>query len=421
MDLERQKLFISQCDDKQSLDAEDARYEPFDDSGLRGEPARRRLLRTIGVVDRPTTQLFTGLLGSGKSTELQRLARDLTRDGYFVAMANVVEREDPFIRRAEPLQAAELLLAACLVVDAALSTVHVALRSPLDALWSNLTRDITADASLHLGFVQLKARFTGEPAFRAMFNQRQREAPLAFKRGVNAFLEQARQIVRQHELGRDLVVVLDGLEKIADTEDASRENAFRDVFLRNADVVRLPCHVVYPIAPFLVQFSGELGALYDAEPVMLPMVRVRKRNGDVDPAGVDGLLDALRLRGLDAAFDDDESRRLLVLASGGYMRDLLRLVRETVMACPDGEERVSVTVAQKAVRRIRRTYREGLFEEFREPLRRAHGRKEFELHDGSRPLLGRLLRAHMLLRYHNDDEWYDAHPLLWDELGEPEV
>jgi hypothetical protein len=420
MDLERRKFFVSQCDDKQPLDADDARYEPFDERGLRGEPARRRLLDTIQVLNRPATQLFTGLLGSGKSTELRRLALDLGRENFFVASTNVVEREDPFIRRAEPLQPAELLLAACLTIDEALSAVHVALRSPLDALWSSLTREIAFDAALNLGVFQLKARFTGEPAFRDKLNERQRDAPLAFKRGVNGFIAAARRLVQERELGRDLVVILDGLEKIADTDDPARESAFRDVFLRNADVVRLPCHVVYPVAPFMIQFSGELGALYDAEPVVLPMVRVRRRDENVDGAGVDGMLDALRLRGLDTAFDSDETARRLVLASGGYVRDLLRLVREAIMVCPDADERLSDDVAHKAMRRIRRTYREGLFEEFREPLRRARRRKDFDLNDDSRPLLARLLRAHVLLRYHNDDEWYDAHPLLWDEIGPTE-
>lgn len=41
MDLERQRRLFSQCDPKEPLSADDARYEPFDDKHLRGEPASR--------------------------------------------------------------------------------------------------------------------------------------------------------------------------------------------------------------------------------------------------------------------------------------------------------------------------------------------------------------------------------------------
>lgn len=421
MDLARQKLLFNQCNPYEPLDAGDPRYEPFDDEHLRGESARERLLRTIRLSDKPTTQLFTGLIGSGKSTELRRLADAARRDGIFVAMANVVDPDAPLIWRSRPLQVAELLLTACFTIDSALRSVGVEVHSRLDSLWQVLNKEVALDASINVGLAQLKAKFTGEPAFRERLSQRERDSPLAFKRAVNTFVEQACKVIADSELGPRLLVILDGLEKVADTpDDEQRESAFREVFLSNAELLRLPCHAVYPVAPFMIQHGGQLGALYDAEPVMLPMVRVYKHDGTEDDGGIAGLLDALKRRQLSDAFVDEGVQRQLVLVSGGYMRDLLRLVREALQGCPDGDDRISGSVVEQAIRRLRRTYREGLFEEYRAPLRHARQFKSFELNDGSRPLLARLLREQMLLRYHNDDEWYDAHPLLWSELGESE-
>lgn len=424
MDLERQKFLFNQCDPKEPLEANDPRYEPFDERHLRGESARQRLLRTMRLSATPTTQLFTGLIGSGKSTELRRLADEARREGFFVAMANVVDREAPLIVRSHPLQVADVLFATCFAIDEALRGVGIAPHSRLDSLWDALTRDIGFEPALNLGFVQLKAKFTGEPGVREQLNCRERESPLAFKRGINRFVLQAQQVARDHELGRDLLVILDGLEKVADAAEVDaepRENSLREVFLSNAEFVRLPCHAVYPVAPFMIQHAGEIGALYDAEPVMLPMVRIRDRKEKIDDAGVSGLLEVLRRRELMDAFSDESTARELVLASGGYLRDLLRLVREALQACPESDERIGGSLVEPAIRRIRRTYREGLFEEYRAPLRQARQHKSFDLNDDTRRLLGRLLRAHMLLRYHNDEEWYDVHPLLCDEIAATEA
>lgn len=422
MEIEKQRRLFNQCDPKEPLPTGDDRYEPFDEKQLRGEPARLRLLRTIRLSGAPTTQLFTGLLGSGKSTELRRLADDVRQEGLFVAMANVVERDSPLLARARPMDPAELLYAVCHVVDEALSSVHVQLRSRLDDLWRALNREIRLEPALKLGPAEVKVRFADAPDFRAELARRARAAPQTFKRAVDGFIERACAAVVEYELGRGLLVVVDGLEKVADAEVDTEacESTFREVFLSQAESLRLPCHAVYPVAPFMIQHGASLGALYDAEPVVLPMVRVRGRNEELDEAGVTGLVDALHRRGLRTAFADEECLREVVLASGGYLRDLMRLVREALLDCPEDNATIDREGVKRAVRRIRRTYREGLFEEFREPLRLARRRKAFDLDDHSRPLMARLLRAHLLLRYHNADEWYDAHPLMWDELGTPE-
>jgi hypothetical protein len=168
----------------------------------------------------------------------------------------------------------------------------------------------------------------------------------------------------------------------------------------------------------MIQYSQELGAIYASEPVILPTVRVRQRATDEpDSKGVNGLLRALHRRvPITEAFESEDIAKDFALKSGGVLRDLLRFVREALVACPPDRDHITEEIGSRATKRVQRTYRESLFEEFRDPLGTTHKTKSFPLSQGTRPLFSRLLRGHMLLRYHNEDEWYDAHPLLWEFL-----
>ncbi len=101
------------------------------------------------------------------------------------------------------------------------------------------------------------------------------------------------------------------------------------------------------------------------------------------------------------------------------MRDMLRFVRQAMLDCEDDNAVITDRIANRAVRSIQRSYHQGLFEEYQQPLRVIRDSKNFPLSERTRPHFSPLLRGHMLLRYHNEVEWYDAHPLLWQFLDEP--
>ena len=146
------------------------------------------------------------------------------------------------------------------------------------------------------------------------------------------FIEKANALVLQQELGSKLMIILDGLEKTADSSvnAESKETACREVFLNNPQMLRLPCNIVYTIPPFMIQYSSELGALYDCELVFLPMVRVAHRDGQPDEEGIAGLRRAVDHRIPISLFENQDDLRHLIQCSGGYLRDLLRLLRECI-------------------------------------------------------------------------------------------
>jgi len=57
------------------------------------EPVNK-LAQTIKLSESTTTQLFAGHIGSGKSTELRLLQKQLQDDGYFVVFCQILEDID---------------------------------------------------------------------------------------------------------------------------------------------------------------------------------------------------------------------------------------------------------------------------------------------------------------------------------------
>lgn len=80
--------FCDACNPSHSLmlgNSEDIRYY-IDFASVRGGKIINILKRTITRVspDKRTCQLFTGHIGCGKSTELSRLQKELTEEGFHV-------------------------------------------------------------------------------------------------------------------------------------------------------------------------------------------------------------------------------------------------------------------------------------------------------------------------------------------------
>lgn len=82
MDQRLRRTYYNLCKPYEALDPDDPRYVDLDSLGtpearVRGVSWVEKLAEQIELSDEPVCQLFTGLPGSGKSTELRRLARRL--------------------------------------------------------------------------------------------------------------------------------------------------------------------------------------------------------------------------------------------------------------------------------------------------------------------------------------------------------
>lgn len=429
MDRETKRRLLKVCKIDEPVPPGDPRHFEFDAPRLhlRGQPWRERAAQVIDLASEgeSTTQILTGLPGSGKSTELRQLEEDLGGRGYRVVFADA----GAWIRDDAPITTQDILLALVLALYPAGKPEGIA------GWLGEYTRQVQAffqsqvklsEIGVSAGAVDVGLELqTNDTLFQQV--ARHLSELQGLREMVFALLKIAAEGAQKS--GKPLVILLDGIEKRATGDLAGPEkreeyrNHWFGAFLTNARDLRPPLHVVYTVPPFMVRRAAELGNQFGHELLFLPMVRVLEGVvGEEAPRihspGICALRDALFLRVAEPFFEDRAVPAWLAFHSGGYMRDLLRLVIECIYRCPEGGV-ITRDLAEAAVTQVRQTYLEG-FEVSDEPLlRQVHREKDFPLDAQNQKRMDILLQSYVLLRYHNARFWYDAHPLLWPRLDIP--
>jgi hypothetical protein len=213
-----------------------------------------------------------------------------------------------------------------------------------------------------------------------------------------------------------VVVIADGLEKFSPLREEDRdamEASVESLFVQHARLLRLPCHVIYTFPIWLRFRVAELGSLYDSQPLVLPMVKIAERDGRPYEAGIEKLRELVRKR-IDEKHVFGGGGQILtdlVLASGGYPRDLLRMVREVLVR---GESfPISPLTASRVIDDLAREYAvvvRGTHVPMLEKLSTTHTLPQADSNEVA--AFGRLLEKWLVLAYRDETEWYDLHPLV---------
>ncbi|TKD03833.1 P-loop NTPase fold protein [Polyangium fumosum] len=422
--------FVKQCDPNQPLDPGDSRYVDLDAGApVRGASGARcidHIERTI-VFNEPTSPvclLFTGFPGSGKTTELRRLQKRLEENKqtpFHVLMVDFQDyRTDP-----TPLSILETLRVLAYELDRAATRAEG--RDP-DQEPGYLKRfyDFLKTTQIDLkglGFAQLGATLMFEAKGNHSF-RKQLEDALATR--FQVFVQDAREAMaeavvrlRRATHAQQIVVLVDGLEKVTPLREEDRETleaSAETVFVEHAARLRLPCHVVYTFPLWLRFRHTQLDSFYHRPAQILPMIKVADPDGGTYAPGYAKLTELVGRRlELKVVFGEDRKETLdkLIAASGGYTRDLLRMVREVLWSAPafpvDPEtiRQIIDRTAEGYVMAIRDNHADLLSE-----IARTHELPHGD--DGRVAVFGRLLQLYLVLAYRNGKPWYDLHPLVRD-------
>lgn len=432
MRLDEKKRLIAACKDLIPLSAEDQHgyYFDFDALGLRGAPWRRDVADVIRLAGEgeKTHQIVSGLRGSGKSTELARLEADLRADCYHVVRADIGQ----WLGDTRPIEVSDIQLALALALfpDGRPGSAAGWLKDYTERAWNLLKTEVRVEQLQASGPLGLRADLRTQAT---LFEQM-----AASVRTTRRFQDEVfgllRHAARDAQSAQEpLVLLLDGAEKRAtgDALDGAERERFQNTwitaFLHNAAALKPPVHTVITVPPFMIRRANEIENAFGTRFHFLPMVRVSKRGGALNRDGIIAARSALFQRVPMQHFSDPIVPAWLVAQSGGFMRDLLRLARTCVYRC-DGEDAViDEAVARAAVAEVRQTYLEGYYETDRDDLVAVHqsGRSPLkvlqvgpggvEVDNASQH--DRLLQSNAMLRYHNAEFWYGAHPLLREALG----
>lgn len=384
----------------------------------------REILRS----DRFTCQLYAGHRGAGKSTELLRLKQTLEENGCFVVYFAAVGEDgdiDP-----QDVQYTDILLASARHLLEELSQADPTplvnwFRERGKALWEIGQTEIRMDSTnvkvLASQFAELTATIRTVPSKRRQIRELVDIHTVTLVKALNEFIESGRRKLPE---GTRIVVIADNLDRIVPIHrDESGRSNHDEIFLDRSDQLQgLECHLVYtvPISMVYSNRANDLKEVY-GNPELLPMVMIQTPEGELHPPGFQKIREVLvrricpfvpeaELEG--GVFEDAVALRLLCLASGGHVRELLLLMKEAMnrtSALP-----VTGRAVRRAISETRDTYRRTVERDQWRILARVAQTHSIDNDEAHRDLLFR--RCLMEYRYFDDEDvmrcWYDAHPLI---------
>lgn len=423
MTLDKQNFY--QACNPSPLDLGNAQERKYyiDFSSVRGENIINQLMRTIDLsANMATCQLFTGHIGCGKSTELQRFKVDLEKKNFhvvYVESGQVLETGD--------VDVTDIMLAIAQSVSKNLEAIDINLKpSYFVRLFGDIAKILQtpidiSDVEFSVGIAKIIAQTKDSPnlrdRLRACLEPRTKEI-------IDAINQELLALAQERLIGigkKGLVVIVDGLDKLANgrtpVDSPLPEYLFVD---RGEQLNRLNCHVVYtiPLGLIFSQCLGRLTNIFGAHPKVLPMVPVQLRQGGDCPEGMvllqqmvmarafPDVNSAQRLDLISQVFDRPATLERLCRVSGGHVRNLLMLIRKCM---EEKDPPLSHDCIEKAIRASRNQFTKTINEDERDLLHQVRQTKTIAGSEQYQTLVRNLF----VFEYQDDiGSWFDVNPTL---------
>ncbi|MBL9155075.1 MAG: hypothetical protein JNK37_21515 [Verrucomicrobiales bacterium] len=430
--------------DPRPLGPDDPRYVPLGDGrGTQELVELEAILRNAARVPKAYAKCaFVGARGSGKSTYLLHLEKELQDEGLFTpihiyldaSLESDCDYSDIYLwigdQIAQAFQEADHPLD-----DDVLSrfTLWFADKAFTDASeWKKeIGLEASVEASARTGLpgifslkllARLKSMIVGSETSRREIRRHVQNYATELRDLMDALLDHAREVLKKAGKPERLLIVQDNLDRITPREKAQH------LFYSGGDMlVSIRADIIFtaPVAMNLAPI--DIGRTFP-HVITMPNVKVRLRNGDLHPAGIDSLVRLIDRRiSIDLVFESPEVARYLAEKSGGSVRDLIRLLDSAQLKAQVAQkERVDQESAAEAVRKLSINFSRLLFPEsvyfpilvevHQTKTRHAQPETEAtrEAVQAAREFFAELMGNGSVLEYNGDDSWYDVHPAVCD-------
>ena len=418
---------------------EDRKYY-IDFSSVRGGDIITKLKQKITYFkpNDPTCQLFTGHIGCGKSTELLRLQRELEADGFHViyfessedlemtdvdiadvllAIAHRVSQNLEKVNIAEPRRFKELLQGAWNVLNSEVMGVKLKFPNVGDVGLSTEKEKY----SLSLGIGEITSKAKGDATLRERLNQYLAPQKVKLLAAINQELLEPAIIQLKRQGKKGLVVIVDNLDRIDNRVKPWGRTQQEYLFVDQAESLnKLNCHVVYTM-PLSLKFSNDYGMLTQRfdDPKVLPMVTVKFPDGSVHKQGMALMRDMVlarafpdlnsidRLSKISCIFDSEITLNSLCIASGGHVRDLLKLLNTCI------QDEMKLPITRRTLEAIIITRRNEMILPISDDewklLQMVKKKKKVSDNSGYQ----KLIRSRFVFEYRDNGKfWFDVNPIL---------
>jgi hypothetical protein len=412
----------------------------IDFSSVRGGDIIQTLKKRITFFqpDEPTCTLFTGHIGCGKSTELIRLQAELESLGF-----HVVYFESTDDLEITDVGIADVLLAIARRISQSLDKINLEDTNKFNTLLQGALQLLNAEVtglkakvpgvgdvgfsaekeklSLSVGIGEITTKIKSDPRLREKINQYLAPQKIQLLEAINQELLQP-AITKLKQQGKNgLVVIVDNLDRIDNSPKPWGRPQQEYLFVDQGEyLTKLSCHLIYTM-PLSLKFSNDYGTLTQRfdDPKVLPMVSVQYPDGSIHQQGMalmqqmvlarafPDLEPAARLEKITEIFDSVSSLERLCIASGGHVRDLLRLLNTWIM------EEMSLPLTRNVLEQVIRSRRNEIKLPISESewqlLRDVKRTKQVNDDDGYQ----KLIRSRFVFEYRESGEsWFDVNPIL---------
>jgi GTPase SAR1 family protein len=374
------------------------------------EVERRIRWAPVGTYEK---HLVTGHAGSGKSTELNRLAHELqsVKEGrsFHVVVFDINERLDPSDIQLPDLVAA---LFSALWSDPVLNVPSMATAKHLGKQFVGWAKSLGIELGADLAKeIPVLGTLLRNAELQRRFREKTWDYTARVIEEMGELIQEVRNSLVKHEEIDDVVIIIDNLEKMLCREFGGRTN-YELLFIEQLPKLEtLPVHMVMTFPVSLHADQAQLRAAYaNAVAIQIPMVRVRQRVGHQDdPVGFQALRDFLGRRlDLNCIFTNPEPVDQAIRASGGCVRDLLRIVASAVV------EKGSVPISSEDIARAGSRLAADLERvlQGRPMLPYLHAvERTGSLPEEIGPADRKWLLQNLIVIEYNGEVWYDVHPL----------
>jgi hypothetical protein len=382
---------------------------------------------------------ISGFRGCGKSTELARLADTLGSRGYFVIRANALD----YMLPSEPVEISDFLIVLAGAFSDALEKDPKIKLDPLkESYWARFTHwlnetkvtldgfDLRAGGSASPVGANLKVALKEAPTFRQSLRKKMEGRIGDLRDQVHKFFADGLALVKkEYKAGWNPVFIFDQFEQLRDnTNTAGRVAESIETLIANHRAeLKIPFfHMVFTLPPWLKFRLPDLGSksrliynvkLWENDPQRTPvasglatMRRVVERR--FTPDGLARFFGPLAADGSSPLAD------LLIAASGGHLRDLIIMLRETLLRT--SQMPTTRLIIDASIANTRASFLPIPAKDAEWLQHIAEVRSDL-LPDREPETLRRmtlLLDTHCALILLNGREWYDVHPIIREEIRE---
>ncbi len=417
-----------------ALEPSDELYEPLYENAP-GNPIDL-IYEDIDLSEVESLNFISGFRGSGKTTELFRLRKRLRDHGYFVAYANAMD----YLLPSEPVDISDFLL---VLAGSFSEAIEKELKIDLGAegFWARFVHFLSK-TKVQIDGIEFKAGIPATetalnfktslkevPSFRQQLRQKLSTRLGELRNEIHAFFEFGRQKIKSVKKTDRVVFLFDQLEQLRDPigGEGRVTNSVTSLMANHRADLRIPLfHMVFTVPPWLKFVLPEMTKIR-----LLYNVKLWKNNPKrtAEPAGWAAMRRVIERRftaecmtryfGKPTKKGEFAQADKLIAASGGHFRDLLVLLRETLVRAT-GNLPVSAEIIEASINTLRSSYLPVPLDDA-QWLHQIGELRECVLKNRDPDSVQRMtffLDTHCALILRNGDEWYDIHPLLRDEVAE---